>query len=53
MRFADDDYDRIQLLLRAGVFSVLNVLTFIENQYINMCYEIITKWITSHPMQQV
>lgn len=36
-------FDRIQLPLRVYVFFGLNVLTFIENQCLNMCYEIITK----------
>ena len=43
VNIAVDAFDHVQLLLRVYVFSGLNVLTFVENQHLNMYYEIITK----------
>ena len=45
--------DRIELLVRVHVFFGLNVRTFVENQAISMCYEIITKWPAGGPDKEV
>lgn len=44
MRTAHQWRDRMKQGVRVRVLMGLNVLTFIENQCISMCYQIITKY---------